>query len=118
MFLSFRLMLCGIKSLSYRAKFAPGGFMAKYLLTGAAGFIGYSLATQLLKDGHEIVGVDNLNDYYDVKLKAHRITELNHHEHFQFLPIDIENLDALKPIFKHHQFDAILNLAARAGVQA
>ncbi|MGA1862804.1 SDR family NAD(P)-dependent oxidoreductase [Deferribacter thermophilus] len=87
------------------------------LLTGAAGFIGYFTAKKLLKDGHKVIGVDNLNDYYDVRLKEYRKNELIKNENFQFYKLDISNYDSLSVLFQNHKFDAIINLAARAGVR-
>jgi len=88
-----------------------------YLLTGAAGFIGSKAAELLLKAGHKVVGVDNLNDYYDPRLKSYRLKALKTFPRFIFKKADIENISALKSIFKAHRFNAILNLAARAGVR-
>jgi len=88
-----------------------------YLITGAAGFIGSKTAEQLLKAGHKVVGIDNLNDYYDTRLKTYRLKILQAFPNFIFKKVDIENITALKSIFKVHQFNAILNLAARAGVR-
>ena len=91
--------------------------MATYLVTGAAGFIA-SRTTQLLLDaGHTIVGVDNLNDYYDVRLKEHRLAQLTSRPNFTFARLDIEQLASLEPLFTQYKFDAVLNLAARAGVR-
>lgn len=89
----------------------------KYLLTGAAGFIGAKTAEFLLDAGHEVVGIDNLNDYYDVKLKRHRLARLQACPAFSFFCVDIEHKDALDVLFMHHRFDAVINLAARAGVR-
>ena len=90
--------------------------MKKILLTGAAGFIGSKTAQLLLKSGVEVVGIDNLNDYYDVSLKNQRLSEIKDSK-FTFLPIDIENKIALIELFKNHKFDVVFNLAARAGVR-
>jgi UDP-glucuronate 4-epimerase len=91
--------------------------MATYLVTGAAGFIA-SRTTQLLLDaGHTVVGVDNLNDYYDVRLKQYRLGLLRRQANFTFAPIDIEELSDLEPLFLKNKFDAVVNLAARAGVR-
>jgi UDP-glucuronate 4-epimerase len=90
--------------------------MNKVLLTGVAGFIGAKTAELLLQDGVEVVGVDNLNNYYDVELKAHRLSTLKH-SNFSFFPIDIEDKAALVELFKEHKFDVVYNLAARAGVR-
>ena len=89
----------------------------KYLVTGAAGFIASVVARQLLEAGHDVVGVDNLNDYYDVRLKHHRLDLLQPFGSFVFEPMDIEDRDALAAIFDEHSFDAVINLAARAGVR-
>ncbi|MBY0518457.1 MAG: SDR family NAD(P)-dependent oxidoreductase [Bacteriovoracaceae bacterium] len=89
----------------------------KYLVTGAAGFIAAKTAEFLLKDGHSVVGIDNMNDYYDVTLKEHRLENLRAHKNFEFQKIDIENKTDLESIFKKSKFDAVLNLAARAGVR-
>ncbi|MFT5387368.1 MAG: UDP-glucuronate 4-epimerase [Candidatus Omnitrophota bacterium] len=92
--------------------------MAKHiLLTGAAGFIGHKTAEGLLKQGHTVVGVDNMNDYYDVSVKRHRLNELKPLKGFSFHKIDIENLALCKRIFAKNKFDAVVNLAARAGVR-
>jgi nucleoside-diphosphate-sugar epimerase len=89
----------------------------KYLVTGAAGFIASRVAHQLLAQGHEVVGIDNLNDYYDVRIKRHRLEDLKGRPGFSFQPLDIEDRTALEALFGNHRFDAILNLAARAGVR-
>lgn len=89
----------------------------KYLVTGAAGFIAAKTTELLLQDGHEVVGIDNLNDYYDVRLKEHRLEALKPSKNFQFQKIDIEDRSALAKIFKDNKFDGVLNLAARAGVR-
>ena len=91
--------------------------MKKILLTGAAGFIGWKTSEKLLDKGFEVVGVDNMNDYYDVRLKEWRLNQLLPHKNFKFYKIDIEARDALKELFKSNKFDAIINLAARAGVR-
>lgn len=88
--------------------------MKKVLLTGAAGFIGAKTAEKLLLQGVEVVGIDNLNDYYDVELKKHRLSQI---PKLTFHAIDIEDKAALKILFKEHKFDVVFNLAARAGVR-
>lgn len=88
-----------------------------YLVTGAAGFIGSRTCDLLLKGGHQVLGIDNLNDYYDVRLKIHRLEQLKSHAGFSFYKVDIEHKDALDVLFMHHQFDAVINLGARAGVR-
>ena len=91
--------------------------MAKYLVTGAAGFIAARTSQLLLDAGHTVVGVDNLNDYYDVRLKEHRLAQLSGRPNFSFAHLDIEQLPALEPLFTQHRFDGVLNLAGRAGVR-
>ncbi len=90
--------------------------MKKVLLTGAAGFIGAKTAEKLLASGVEVIGIDNLNDYYDTKLKHYRLSHL-HHPKFEFTQMDIENKTELAELFKKHKFDVVFNLAARAGVR-
>jgi len=89
----------------------------KYLVTGVAGFIASKTAQFLLESGHEVIGVDNMNDYYDVRLKEHRLESLKINPSFEFHKIDIENQKALEPLFRNNQFSGVLNLAARAGVR-
>ncbi len=91
--------------------------MKTYLLTGAAGFIASKTAEELLKAGHRVVGIDNMNDYYDVNIKRYRLKALRRHPRFIFREKDIEDLKGLKKIFQTYKFNAILNLAARAGVR-
>ncbi|MCX5778406.1 MAG: SDR family NAD(P)-dependent oxidoreductase [Elusimicrobia bacterium] len=91
--------------------------MKKILLTGAAGFIGSKTAETLVQQGYAVVGIDNLNDYYDVRLKKYRLTQLKKLPHFTFLKGDIENNRFLATLFRIHRFDAVINLAARAGVR-
>ena len=92
--------------------------MARYLVTGAAGFIGAQVSTQLIADGHQVVGVDNLNDAYDVRLKHYRLERLQKLAGFSYRHIDICNLPLLKEMFTQDgPFDAVINLAARAGVR-
>jgi UDP-glucuronate 4-epimerase len=87
------------------------------LVTGAAGFIGFHLSRRLLEKGESVVGVDNLNEYYDVSLKKARLEILKSFENFIFHKEDIQNLKALKDIFSQHRVDIICNLAAQAGVR-
>ena len=89
----------------------------KILITGVAGFIASRTAQLLLDRGVQVVGLDNLNDYYDPALKHHRLALLKHHPGFQFVPGDIEHLDELRPLFVQDQFSTVFNLAARAGVR-
>lgn len=89
----------------------------KILLTGVAGFIGWKVAEKLLSQGHEVIGVDNLNDYYDIKIKEYRLKTLNGFKNFKFYKLDIENKDKLEKLFRSYKFDAVINEAARAGVR-
>jgi len=91
--------------------------MKKILLTGAAGFIGSKVSEMLLEEGYQVIGVDNINNYYDINLKLWRLDHLKKDNHFLFYKIDIENYEELKSIFQLSQFDAVINLAARAGVR-
>jgi len=88
------------------------------LVTGCAGFIGWRVSKKLLGEGHQVVGIDNLNDYYDVRLKQYRLEDLKAHKNFTFYQGDIENLEFLEGVFRKHSFDAVINEAARAGVRA
>ncbi|MGB7329170.1 MAG: SDR family NAD(P)-dependent oxidoreductase [Rubripirellula sp.] len=87
-----------------------------YLVTGCAGFIASRVAAMLLEQGHHVVGVDNMNDYYDVSLKQHRVDQLKS-DRFTSHTMDIENEAEVESIFDATKFDAVLNLAARAGVR-
>lgn len=104
----------------------------KVLITGSAGFIGFHLTVALLKAGHEIVGIDNLNDYYDVNLKYDRLTESGidqsqikwnkevtstRYKSYRFIGLNLEDKAALLSICRRNDFDAVVNLAAQAGVR-
>lgn len=91
--------------------------MRKILVTGAAGFIGFHLSKRLLDGGDAVVGIDNLNDYYDVKLKKARLGILRKHENFFFTKLDIKNRDRVDTLFEDHLFDVVLHMAAQAGVR-
>jgi nucleoside-diphosphate-sugar epimerase len=91
--------------------------MEKILVTGVAGFIGHKVAEMLLDKGEKVIGIDNLNDYYDVRLKEYRLTLLKEYKNFIFYKIDIENLVDLRRLFYEHSFRTVFNLAARAGVR-
>jgi UDP-glucuronate 4-epimerase len=96
------------------------GMMGRSLIvvvTGCAGFIGFHLARRLLNDGHLVVGVDNLNEYYDVKLKLDRLRQLENNENFKFHRVSLENYDELCAAFHYGVVDAVVNLAAQAGVR-
>ena len=92
----------------------------KVLVTGAAGFIGFHLTLALLERGDEVVGVDNLNDYYDPQLKRDRLKVVDSHacaDAFTFLKEDIADREAMSALFKDYSFDVVVNLAAQAGVR-
>ena len=91
--------------------------MKTVLVTGTAGFIASRVSKLLLDQGVEVVGLDNLNDAYDIRMKHHRLASLEGREGFTFVEADIENLYELEPVFSANRFDAIFNLAARAGVR-
>jgi UDP-glucuronate 4-epimerase len=104
----------------------------KVLVTGAIGFIGYHLTERLLKEGYSVVGIDNINSYYDVRLKCAKLPILgieedsiwpnvpyqsNKHKHFKFVKLDIKDRYHLEKLFETEKFDIVCNLAAQAGVQ-
>ena len=89
----------------------------KVLVTGVSGFIGSKTTQVLLDNDFEVVGIDNMNDYYDVRLKQHRLAQLQGKPGFEFVKLDIENLSKLDRLFEKHNFDSVINLAARAGVR-
>ena len=89
----------------------------KILVTGAAGFIGFHLTIYLLKRGDEVVGFDNLNNYYEVKLKHDRLAILSNHQSFTFVQADLSDRVAVEKVFAEHRFDRVINLAAQAGVR-
>lgn len=88
-----------------------------YLITGAAGFIGFYLSKKLLEQGCQVIGIDNINDYYDVKLKHARLAQLDPYEKFTFIKGDISEKEQLMDIFKEYKPDIVVNLAAQAGVR-
>ena len=90
----------------------------KILITGSAGFIGFNLSKYLLQNSnYHIIGIDNLNDYYDVNLKKKRIKNLRSFKRFKFQKADITNQFTMNKIFKKNKFDFVFNLAAQAGVR-
>ena len=91
--------------------------MKKILITGVAGFIGYHLAEKLLNNNYHIIGIDNLNDYYDPTLKKARLNNLNKFSNFEFQKIDFIQTNALTSFFKNNQFEQVIHLGAQAGVR-
>lgn len=91
--------------------------MKTYLVTGAAGFIGFFLSKALLDKGEQVIGLDNLNDYYEVSLKESRLAVLKKYENFQFYRADLADKEAVFAIFKQHLPAVAVNLAAQAGVR-
>ena len=89
----------------------------KVLLTGAAGFIGLHTALRLLARGDEVVGLDNLNDYYDVALKQARLAQLQGQAGFRFVKLDVADREGLAALFETERFDRVVHLAAQAGVR-
>jgi UDP-glucuronate 4-epimerase len=89
----------------------------KVLVTGAAGFIGYHLSKRLLEQGDSVVGLDILNDYYDVNLKKDRLRQLTEHENFTFVKLDLADRDGMAQLFAKEKFNRVMNLAAQAGVR-
>ncbi|WP_085301686.1 NAD-dependent epimerase [Colwellia polaris] len=98
----------------------------KYLVTGAAGFIGFHVSKKLCEQGHEVVGIDNLNDYYDVNLKLARLAELDkftlnntseNAELFRFIKLDLTDRENMAQLFAEEKFDRVIHLAAQAGVR-
>ncbi|RLL18377.1 SDR family NAD(P)-dependent oxidoreductase, partial [Klebsiella pneumoniae] len=88
----------------------------KFLVTGAAGFIGFHVSKRLLNDGHQVVGIDNINDYYDVKLKESRLEQLESPS-FTFYKLDLADRDGMSKLFETEQFERVIHLAAQAGVR-
>jgi nucleoside-diphosphate-sugar epimerase len=91
--------------------------MKNVLVTGVAGFIAHRTCELLLEQGFYVIGLDNLNDYYDVNLKKFRLKSLIEHPNFEFHEIDIEDKVSLRPIFQNNTIETVFNLAARAGVR-
>ena len=88
-----------------------------YLVTGAAGFIGYHVSEYLLKRGDRVLGIDNINDYYDPNIKLSRLERLKPYEGFEFIKMELADTPAMEALFKEHAFDGVVNLAAQAGVR-
>ncbi len=91
--------------------------MSRILVTGAAGFIGFHLCRRLLAHGDEVVGLDNVNDYYDVRLKENRLAQLMPQKGFDFRRLDLADTPGMAELFVDEPFDAVVNLAAQAGVR-
>jgi UDP-glucuronate 4-epimerase len=91
--------------------------MQTILVTGAAGFIGFHVSQRLLNDGDRVVGMDNLNDYYEVSLKESRLAQLKDRPNFSFEKLDLADRSGMKELFDRHQFDRVIHLGAQAGVR-
>lgn len=91
--------------------------MGSILVTGAAGFIGFHLCQHLLTRGESVIGIDNLNDYYDVRLKQDRLKLLQQHQQFQFAKLDLADRQAIPELFDRHQPEKVAHLGAQAGVR-
>lgn len=91
--------------------------MSSVLVTGAAGFIGFHFSLRLLREGMQVIGVDNVNDYYSVKLKEDRLAELRKFPNFSFFKIDLADRPSVEELFKKHTFARVVHLAAQAGVR-
>ena len=91
--------------------------MTAHLITGTAGFIGFHLAKRLLDRGEKVVGFDNVNDYYSVSLKRDRLAELEDYKGFHFVEGDLANQSSVDNLFRSHDFERVVHLAAQAGVR-
>lgn len=89
----------------------------KYLVTGAAGFIGFYVSQKLCAAGHQVIGIDNLNDYYDVNLKHARLKELDSESNFTFVELDLADREGIATLFTDEKFNRVIHLAAQAGVR-
>src|SRR3982751_4009748 len=87
------------------------------LVTGAAGFIGFHVTKRLLDRGEQVIGLDNVNDYYDVRLKEARLSQLTPHEHFRFIKLDLANRNGMRDLFADQPISRVVHLAAQAGVR-
>ena len=102
---------------SGRTKWTDGSERMKILVTGAAGFIGYHTARALLARGDEVVGLDSLNEYYDVKLKLARLKQIGGNPRFRFVKLDVADRDGMAAFFEREKFPRVIHLAAQAGVR-
>ena len=91
--------------------------MKKILVTGAAGFIGFNLSKRLFENGAQVVGIDNLNDYYDVNLKLSRLKQIEGVSNFKIIRMELADKEAMSKLFSEEKFDVAVNLAAQAGVR-
>ncbi|MBD2394844.1 NAD-dependent epimerase [Cyanobacterium aponinum AL20118] len=91
--------------------------METILITGSSGFIGFHLSQRLLNDGYSVIGIDNMNDYYDVSLKQARLEILKQHHNFQFFLLDLVDRTSIMNLFKENKITTVVNLAAQAGVR-
>jgi UDP-glucuronate 4-epimerase len=91
--------------------------METILITGVAGFIGFHLAKKMLDHGYEVIGIDNLNEYYDVSLKTDRLSQIKEYKNFTFQKLDLCDRLGIEALFQQYQFDRVINLAAQAGVR-
>ncbi len=91
--------------------------MRNYLVTGAAGFIGFHVCNKLLARGENVVGLDNVNDYYDVTLKQARLAQLENQAGFEFQKLELSDRAGMKKLFEEHEFEIVIHLAAQAGVR-
>ncbi|WP_330205088.1 NAD-dependent epimerase [Cyanobacterium sp. Dongsha4] len=91
--------------------------METILITGSSGFIGFHLSQRLLNDGYSVIGIDNMNDYYDVSLKQARLEILKQHHNFQFFLLDLVDRTSIMDLFKENKITTVVNLAAQAGVR-
>lgn len=107
-------MLWGV---AHRLISQNNGKSMKFLVTGVAGFIGFHIAKRLLQDGHNVYGIDNLNDYYDVNLKLARLEILKNWSQFDFTRLNIADADAMAGLFSAEHFQRVIHLAAQAGVR-
>src|SRR5690554_3656061 len=91
--------------------------MKKIFITGATGFIGSYLSKSLLEKNYQVIGLDNLNDYYDVRLKENRLKELVAYDKFTMIRSDLSNKEDINYVFENYRPDVVVNLAAQAGVR-